>query len=134
MSVMSKADVDTFAGQSPGPNATVRDAGLAPAGDFGGLITLDPEADKARLCLAILGSYVQSVTGVPDPMVTYIVLLSEFLVDSSRGLLGCIDTSLRSDYSIPAGNRRWTNPTGGTFRLNWTDFQPVSPPVNDTPA
>ena len=102
---------------------------------FGGLITLDPETRKARLCFTVFGSYDVSLSGVPGSFEYWLVMPIEGLPDSARGLLGCIDTTMRSDFSIPGGNRIWTDPeVGDVFRLQWSDFSPVSPPEEDTPA
>ena len=135
MDVLSKVAVDAFSEANGALNASGQNLSPESAGDFGGLITLDPDANKTRLCLWILGSYDVTYDGLPDSFQFWISLPPEGLVDSSRGLLGCIDTTLRSDYSIPGGNRSWTHPdVGDVFKLEWSDFQPVSPPEDDTPA
>jgi len=135
MDVLSKASVDSFAEPAGVLDATGQKSSPLSHGDFGGLITLNPETDKTRLCLWILGSFDMTIDGVPGILQFWIVMPPDGLTDSSRGLLGCIDTTLKDDYSIPSGNRTWTNPDAGEiYKLEWTDFQPVSPPEDNTPA
>ena len=135
LDVLSKASVDAFAEAASVSNQSERNTNPDSFGDFGGLITLNPETDKARLCLWILGSFDMTISGTPGIIQFWIVMPPDGLTDSSRGLLGCIDTTLKDDYSIPGGNRTWTNPDAGDiYKLEWTDFQPVSPPEDNTPA
>jgi hypothetical protein len=135
MDVLSKASVDGFAEATSALHVADQKNSPHAFGDFGGLITLDPDKDKARLCLWVLGSFDVTYSGAPGSTQFWIVMPPDGLTDSSRGLLGCIDTTLRNDYSIPGGNRTWNDPNvGEIFRLEWSDFQPVSPPEDDTPA
>jgi len=133
MIVHSKAAIDAFAAAGNEQRATGQDTQLSSGGAFGGRISLDPEAGRASLCLTILGTFEQTMSGV-GRFAAYIALPLEDLVDRRQGLLACIDTTLGSDYSIPGGSGSWTNEVGEVFRLQWTDFQPVSPPADDTPA
>jgi hypothetical protein len=131
---MSKANVDVFAAGGNTAQVTAPDIPTSD-GNLGGLITLNPETNKARMCYWILGGFDVNYSSVPTSIPFYLVMPVDGLTDSKRGLLGCIDTTLREDYSIPGGSRTWTDPElGELFRLEWSAFEPVSPPDDKTPA
>lgn len=139
LSVLDKSTVDTFAQAGGAPTASTAETAPSAtnlADTFGGIITLNPDANSARMCLYVLGSYDNTISGDGPPQ-TFPGLVAfpvtEDLPNSMRGLLGCVNLSLGDNYVIPSGQRS-VNIDDIVFRIKWTDFQPSNPPTAQTPG
>ncbi len=107
------------------------------AGLFGGIVTLDPEANTARLCLHLSGTYDQILTvdGQQQTLAGPLTLpFVEGMQDYKKGMLACYNLPLRNNYVIPAGERTVNLEGGAVYRIRWTDFQPSNPPTAQTPG
>lgn len=112
------------------------DAGLSAPGDqsvFGGLVTLDPSAGTARICVAVYGYVTVRVKNDDGEAEARQLMLQPFadLFTSFEGL-PCLDLPLQEGtYAIPDGQNEIAV-EDATFRLKWETFQPLSPPSDDT--
>lgn len=139
LNVQGKQAIDTYI--QLGPTQAAATAPPAPAatdtvGTFGGIVTLNPEANTARLCFTMQGSYDMIITadGQSTTVPGLVVFpAAEDLNDSRRGMLGCFNLSLGENYVIPSGQRS-VNIEGVEFRVKWTNFQPTNPPTAQTPG
>jgi hypothetical protein len=133
LSAFGKTVVDIFA-QTGAQAATVND--IEQAGNFGGIITLDPSANRATLCLTLTATHkvrVQSSEASQTYDSPLLFLGIDGLSDSMRGALACYNLTLNADYTIPAGVRTQTLDEA-TFRIEWSRFAPVAPPTEKTPG
>lgn len=135
MNVAPKFLVDLFTGEpATFPLSTKQTGGSEST--FGGIVSLDPEAGLATLCLYIQGFHDVTMTSEGGGSGTFQSLLTLApgvgLEDSQRGQLSCIDASMDTEtYRISSGSRMATEDEA-SLELEWTDFAPVAPPDGDT--
>ncbi|MGD2068933.1 MAG: hypothetical protein PVI57_09705, partial [Gemmatimonadota bacterium] len=121
---LTRSEIDAGGGSPGGSRST-----------FGGFVDLDPDANQAQVCFSMFGQVnVRTVTseGTFNSRAEIILLPLELfsgIVDGMR----CQFLPLGSDYRIPSGSTSFSE---GDFRidLEWTTFQPTSPPDDRTPA
>lgn len=132
LKTLGKAQVDVFA--STPIVATTANANQG-EGLFGGMITIDPKNKKATLCFIVQGNYeaiyqTQEAT-IPTPMSISSGALP--LGDTQRGMLDCVNTTMKNDYTIAGGHRTYTVDQV-SYRIEWSDFISISPPNEETPG
>ncbi len=133
MDLYSKTAIDTFA-SSPSPRTAVDVSGSG--GIYGGRVTLDGDKRSGELCLALQGSYQQTITGDGQThTLPGLILLPgpDGLADRRLGFLECFSLTMNSDYSLASGSRQVVI-DGVIFRMEWSRFEPVNPPSADDPS
>jgi hypothetical protein len=132
LDMYGKNVIDVFAGFSSGAaNLAITET----SGQFGGLITLNPKSNRAGLCLVMQSFHPVTIQadGASGESIGVIVLPGpEGVQDRLRGALGCVDVPFQN-YTIPSGTRT-VNIEGATYKLEWTSFQPVAAPTEQTPG
>ncbi len=135
MVIFGKTAVDNLGsgGASPATAGLAAPAGLGDGiSEFAASIRLDPANNTAEMCMWILGFHdivIEGPTGTFTQQTT--VVIGGDLADRSKSVLACVDMTLNDSYMISSGNKT-NSQSGVTRKLEWSQFNPVSPPDADT--
>lgn len=96
---------------------------------FGGFAMLDADAGTAKLCFSLVGRTLTEVSGLgpPTQQMSEVIILPQNLFDSIASGFPCLDLPLSQSYSMPSGQRS-LNLGNVEIELEWSSFDPVSPP------
>ncbi len=102
--------------------------------DFGGVVTIDPDARTMEFCFSMNG--VVTVRGEgggepPEDVELPVLFLPPALSDFQSGRMQCLRLNLNASFGTTSG-RRTARQDGVTATLEWTAFVPANPPTTDT--
>ncbi len=102
--------------------------------DFGGQVTINPEARTLELCFSINGVVTVRSEGGGFPTeeneLPALFVLPE-LVNYQRGMMQCLLLNMNASFGTPSGQRSVTT-DGSTITLEWTAFSATHPPSTGT--
>ncbi len=123
---MTKLQVDTLASAARSDTSGIDH-------HFGGFVELDPESDRAQLCVFAMGPHtmeLETANGTQE-FDGFVVLLNG-LGDSTRGIFECFDLAWNSDTQALSGGSRTWSASGLEMTVSWTNFTATWAPTDET--